>query len=422
MTLPARPRPTISRSEWGLLMLLAAVQFTNILDFVIVMPLAPLAKEQFAITSEQFGHIVGAYGFAAFLGSLFAAKFLDRFGRKKAVLTLYFGFTLSTLLCGLAPTYETLVAARAVAGLFGGVVGAGVMAIVGDVFADYRRGTAMGVVMSAFAVASVVGVPLGMFLAEAFNVGTPFVALAGLSLGVWFLGFFLLPPLKGHLDADRVHPTIRELAGSRNHVLAYTFNLALTTSGFLVVPFIADAMVANAGQAKENVKWVYLVGGAVTLVSTNVIGRLADRFGKMLVFRIVAVAAIGMALMLTHLGPVPLWAAVAVGTGFMVTMSGRFVPAQALITGCARPEVRGGFLSLNSSFGFLAMGVASTLAGMLVGDTNDGGHGLPGYPLVGLISAGFAALSLVLVGLLKTADVPSTAHVLPTPELVEEVV
>jgi len=419
MTSFDRPRPRISRSEWGLLMLLAAVQFTNILDFVIVMPLAPLAKVQYTITSDQFGYIVGSYGFAAFLGSLFAAKFLDRFGRKRAVLALYFGFTLSTLLCGLAPTYETLVAARAVAGLFGGVVGAAVMAVVGDVFADYRRGTAMGVVMSAFAVASVVGVPLGMFLAEAFGVGAPFVALAGLSAVVWIAGFFLLPPLRGHLSAGRVHPTIRDLAGSPNHVLAFAFNLALTTSGFLVVPFIADAMVANAGQAQENVKWVYLVGGAVTLVTTNLIGRLADRLGKKLVFRVVAVAAIAMALVLTNLTVVPLWVAVLVGTGFMVTMSGRFVPAQALITGCARPEVRGGFLSLNSSFGFLAMGVASTLAGLLVGDSPDGG--LPGYPLVGLISAGFAALSLVLVGLLKTADVPNTADVLPTPELVEGV-
>ncbi|WP_020469758.1 MFS transporter [Zavarzinella formosa] len=444
-----RPRPTISRSEWGLLMLLAAVQFTNILDFVIVMPLAPLAREQYSITPKQFGYIVGSYGFAACLGSLLSAKFLDRFCRKRALLSLYLGFTVSTLLCGLAPTYESLVVARAVAGFFGGVVGAAVMAIVGDVFADYRRGTAMGVVMSAFAVASVIGIPIGMFLAENFDVGAPFTALAGLSMIVWFLGFFLLPSLRGHMLAGRKHPTILELAGSRNHLLAYAFNLTLTTSGFLVVPFIADAMVTNAGQSKENVKYVYLVGGIFTLVSTNVIGRLADRFGKKFVFRIVAIAAIVMALILTNLHPVPLWVVILVCTGFMVCMSGRFVPAQALITGSARPEVRGGFLSLNSSIGFLAMGLASTIAGMLVGSneppTTKFGEKLqglialaimaigmlvgqspdsrlPGYPLVGIISSLSAVISLVLVGLLKTGDVPNTSHVLPTPELVEEVV
>ena len=140
----ARPKPTISRAEWGLLLLLAAVQFTNILDFVIIMPLAPMAKRDFGITSEQFGHVVAAYGFASFAGSIMAAKFLDRFGRKTALLTLYLGFTVSTLLCGLAPTYETLVGARSLAGLFGGVVCSAVYAIVGDVFADYRRGLRPG--------------------------------------------------------------------------------------------------------------------------------------------------------------------------------------------------------------------------------------------------------------------------------------
>lgn len=415
-----RPRPVISRSEWELLILLAAVQFTNVLDFVIVMPLAPLAREQYSITSEQFGHIVGSYGFAACLGSLLSAKFLDRFCRKRALLSLYFGFTVSTLLCGLAPTYGSLLLARGVAGFFGGVVGASVMAIVGDVFADHRRGTAMGVVMSAFAVASVVGVPIGMLLAERFDAGAPFTALAALSMMVWFLALFLLPPLRGHLMAGRRHPTVVELAASRSHVLAFAFNLSLTTSGFLVVPFIADAMVANAGQTKENVKYVYLVGGIVTLFSTNFIGRLSDRFGKKLVFRIVAVAAIVMATLLTNLTPTPLWVVLLVCTGFMVFMSGRFVPAQAMITASARPEVRGGFLSLNSAIGFLAMGLASTVSGMLVGESEDGR--LPGYPLVGLLSAVSAAISLILVGLLKPVDVASTADTLPTPELVEGMV
>lgn len=414
------PRPKISRSEWELLILLAAVQFTNVLDFVIVMPLAPFFREQYSITSSQFGLFVGGYGFAACIGSLLSAKFLDRFCRKRALLSLYFGFTFSTLLCGLAPTYETLMIARGFAGFFGGVVGAAVMAIVGDVFADYRRGTAMGVVMSAFAVASVVGIPSGMFLAEQFNAGTPFMALAALCSIVWVLGFFWLPTMRGHMLAGRKHPTVLELAASKNHLLAFAFNLSLTTSGFMVVPFIADAMVANAGQTKENVKYVYLAGGLVTFFSTNLIGRLSDRFGKKLVFRIVAIIAIIMATILTNLTQTSLWVVVLVCTGFMVFMSGRFVPAQALITGCSKPEVRGGFLSLNSSIGFMAMGLASTLSGMLVGQGDDGR--LPGYPLVGVISGISAAISLVLVGLLKPVDIAKTSDKMPTPELVEGMV
>jgi predicted MFS family arabinose efflux permease len=397
-----RPKPTISRSEWGLLLLLAAVQFTNILDFVIIMPLAPLAKRDFGITSDQFGNIVAAYGFAAFVSSILGARFLDRFGRKTALLTAYLGFTVSTLLCGLAPTYELLVAARAVAGLFGGVVGAAVYAIIGDVFADYRRGTATGVVMSSFAVASIVGVPVGLLLAEHFGTGAPFVALAILSAAVWVGNLFVMPPLREHLAKGHPHASMWQLAAEPNHLLAYAFSVALVLGSFTVVPYIADSMVANSGQKTENLKYVYLIAGGLTLFSTNLAGRFADRYGKRTVFRVAASAAIIAALVITNLPPVPLWVATLVAAGFMVATSARMVPAMALMTGSAAPAVRGGFLSLNSAVQFAAMGVASRIGGALIGQTDDGR--LPGYPVVGLIAAGSALVSLVLAGWLRSAE------------------
>ena len=403
---PAPPKPVISRPEWGLLLLLAAVQFTNILDFVIVMPLAPMAKTDFGINSGQFGNVVAAYGLASFAGSLLAAKYLDRFGRKTALLGVYFGFTVSTLLCGLAPSYELLVAARALAGLFGGVVGSAVYAIVGDVFADYRRGTATGVIMSAFAVASIVGVPTGLILAEAFGTGAPFVALAGLSAVVWAGSFFVMPPLRGHLAHGHPPASLWRLAAEPSHLLAYAFSVALVLGSFTVVPFLADSLVANAGQPKEHLKYVYLVAGLATLVSMNVIGRWADRAGKLRVFRIMATLSIGTALVLTNLPPVPLWVAVAASTAFMVATSGRMVPAQAMLTGSAAPAVRGGFLSLNAAVQSAAMGVASLIGGALIGQAADGR--LAGYPSVGWLAAGFMVVSLFLAGRLRRADVGPT--------------
>lgn len=398
---PAAPKSTITRAEWVLLLVLAAVQFTNILDFVIVMPLAPLAKEDLHITSNQFGHIVGAYGFAACIGSLLAAKFLDRFGRKTALLLLYAGFAISTLGCGLAPTYEWLVAARAVAGLFGGVAGAAVIAIVSDVFADYRRATAMGVVMSSFAVASIVGVPIGLFLAENFGTGAPFTAIALGCIVVWVAALIVLPPLHGH-RSNHPHPSLFRLATEPRHLTAFAFTISIVLSGFMIIPFIADSMVANAGQRKENIKWVYLCGGLFTFVSTIAVGRLADRHGKRLVFRIMASAACVMGLIVTNLPPVPLWVAMLVATGFMVAMSGRMVPSQALIAGSAQPAVRGGFLSLNGAVQYMGMGLASALSGALVGQSDDGR--LPGYPLIGALSAGVALISLLLAGYLRSAE------------------
>jgi predicted MFS family arabinose efflux permease len=411
MSDPARAKPTISRSEWGLLLLLAAIQFTNILDFVIIMPIAPWAKVRFQINSEQFGHAVAAYGFASFAGSLLAAKFLDRFGRKSALLTLYFGFTLSTLLCGLAPTYETLVAARALTGLFGGVVGASVMAIIGDVFADYRRGTAMGVVMSSFAVASIIGLPIGLVLVEYFGTGAPFIALAGVSAVVWVGVFRVLPALPAHPE----HRTsLWQLAAEPNHLVAYFFTTALVLGSFTVVPFLADSMVANSGQTKESMKFLYPIAGGCTLISTNIVGRLSDRYGKRLLFRIMGFAAIVMALVLTNLPPVPLWVAILAATAFMVSTSGRMVPAQAMLTASAAPAVRGGFLSLNAAVQSLAMGLASLIGGALIGQTDDGK--LPGYPLVGIIAAATAVLSLILAGQLRNAETGST-RVVPQPRM-----
>jgi predicted MFS family arabinose efflux permease len=396
------PRPAISRAEWGLLLLLAAIQFTNILDFVIIMPIAPWAQAKYGINSEQFGHIIAAYGFASFAGSILAAKYLDRFGRKAALLTVYFGFTLSTLMCGLAPTYETLVAARAITGLFGGVVGSAVMAIIGDVFADYRRGTAMGAVMSAFAMSTIFGLPLGLLLVEFFGTGAPFVALAGLSALVWAGVFRVLPPLPVNPQRQQHKASLWRLAIEPNHVIAFLFSVALVLGSFTVVPYLALSMVANSGQNKEDMKYLYPVAGAFTLISTNLVGRLSDRYGKRLLFRIMGVAAIVMALVLTNLPPVPLWLAIAAATGFMVATSGRMVPAQAMITASAAPQVRGGFLSLNSAVQSAAMGLSSLIGGTLIGQTEDGR--MPGYPLVGIIAAASALLSLVLAGFLKSAE------------------
>jgi len=404
----SRPKPAISRREWGLLLLLTAVQFTNVLDFVIIMPLAPLAKRDFHITSEQFGHAVAVYGFASFVGTLLAAKFLDRFGRKAALLSLYLGFTVSTLFCGLAPTYETLVIARAVTGLFGGVVGASVMAIIGDVFADYRRGTAMGAVMSAFAFASIVGVPLGLVLAENFGTGAPFIALALLSVLIWIGNVVVMPPLREHLSKGHPPTSLWRLAAEPNHLVAYAFTVFLVLGSFCVVPYLADSMVANAGQRIENMKYVYLVAGLFTLVSTNVVGRVADRYGKLRVFRITGLAAIVTILLVTNLPPIPLWMAIAAATAFMVATSARMVPAMALVTRSAAPAVRGGFLSLNAAVQSAAMGLASLIGGALVGQTPDGR--LPGYPIVGLIAAGSAVLCLLLAGMLRSAE-PAVVNV-----------
>lgn len=398
--MPSPPR--ISRSEWEILLILAAIQFTNILDFVIVMPLAPSLKADLGIDSKQFGWFVASYGFASFIGTVFAARLWDRFGRKRALLTLYLGFALSTLYCGVSPNFTAIITARAAAGLFGGVLGAAVMAVVGDVFADARRGTAMGVIMSSFAIASIAGVPLGLMLAERWNTQAPFTILAFLSMVIWGMAAFFLPQLKDHIVKDRRSPSMMELIFVPSHLKAFVFTTALVFGSFMVVPFLADAMVANAGMVKENVKYIYLAAGLATFVSTIIIGRLSDRYSKRLMYSVIAGIAVVMSIVVTNLTEVSLTNALLACTGFMVFTSGRMVPGQALITGCALPTVRGGFLSLNTAVQSAAMGAASVLSGSLI--SNDESGKLVGYSTVGLIAAGCALVSIVLANQLKVVD------------------
>jgi predicted MFS family arabinose efflux permease len=401
-----KSRPLISRAEWGLLLVLSAIQFTHILDFVIIMPLAPMAMSDLKIGPKEFGLLVSVYGFAACVSSLIASMIMDRFDRKKSLLFLYAGFTVSTLLCGIATDYETLVAARTFAGAFGGVVAVAIMAIVGDVFADYRRGTATGAVMSAFAVASIAGIPAGLLLADRFGLNAPFLFLSALSFAIFLVAMWLLPSLRGHLTRDTVPATTRlvELLREPNHQRAFAFMGALVLGTFMVVPYIGAYMVANAGRTVGDLPYVYLCGGLCTLVSMNIIGRLSDRYGKLKMFRIMAVLSLIMTGILTNLPPIPLSLALVVASAFMIATSGRMVPAGAMMTACAAPQVRGGFLSLNTAFQHLATGVAAIAAGQLLEQKENGP--LRGYPLVGALGMVAAVVGIYLAGKLRSAETP----------------
>jgi predicted MFS family arabinose efflux permease len=389
--------------EWLLLMVLAAVQFTHIVDFMIIMPLGTVYMREMKLSSEQFGHIVAAYTLAAGAGGLIASRVLDRFGRKRALLTLYTGFVTGTFLCAIAPGYGTLLAARTVAGAFGGVAAAVVFAIIGDVFPDSRRGAATGVVMSAFSVASVVGVPLGLKLEVAFSWHAPFLALSGLGVCVLCLAAVLMPPLRGHIGRHPA-PTVSTwaLLKDSNHLRAFALMVSLVFGSFTIFPFLATYLEFNVGLPHDQLWLMYLCGGLTTLLTLTPIGRLADEYGKLPVFRIFAVATLVLIAAVTNLPPgTHLILVLLVSTGLFVASSGRMVPAMALITASATPQQRGPFLSLNAAVQHLASGAATFVAGGLV--VGKEGEPLVGFPMVGGLACVASAVCLFLAGRLRPA-------------------
>ncbi|MBJ6118819.1 MFS transporter [Pontibacter sp. BT310] len=361
--------------EGLLIFTLAAIQFTHMMDFVIMMPLGPQLMRVFNISPSEFGLLVSAYTFSAAVAGFLSALFIDRFDRKHAMLGLYLGFTLGTLACALAPTFVMLLVARVLAGAFGGVLGALILAVIGDAIPEHRRGAATGKVMAAFSVASIAGIPVGLYLASISSWHAPFYLLAGLSFIVLLASFKLLPPMRGHLtNAVKQNPflVLKEILQKRNLQWAMTLMVTLTMSGFLVVPFISPYMVANVGFSETELSYIYLFGGIATVFTSQWAGRLADKHGKHRVFIISAVLSIVPILLITNLPPVPHYVALIVSTVFFIFFGARFVPAMSLITSSVEPKLRGSFMSINSSVQQLSAGTAAFISGLIVAEGADG--------------------------------------------------
>ena len=395
------------KRERLLLAVLAAVQFAHVMDFVIIMPLGPQLMADFRIGPREFGLIVSAYTFSAAVSGLLAAFFMDRFDRKTALLALLTGFGLGTLLCAYAPTYGFLVGARVAAGAFGGVLSAVVFSVIGDQIPPERRGFAMGIVTSGFSAASVLGLPVGLYMAARAGWHAPFVLLAAITAAVVLFGLLALPPMRAHLARERTSPLadVLSLVREPRYLRAFALSTVMMFAGFTLTPLLSPYLVSNVGVPQEALSLVYLFGGLLTLVTGPVAGRLADRHGHGRVFTVAAVLSIAPILAVSNLPPLPLWMVLVVTTLLMMGFSGRMVPAMALITGSVEPRRRGAFMSVNSSVQQGAAGLAALVAGMVVGGSE--ATGLTRFPVVGLIAAACTVVSLPLAARLRAAAVPA---------------
>ncbi len=396
-----------SQHEKWMLLTLAGLQFTHILDFMIMMPLGPQFTRLFGLSAQQFGFLVSAYTFAAAAAALVAALAVDRFERKRTLLVLGALFTLATLACALAPNYVTLLVARALAGMFGGVMGAMVYTMVGDTVPEARRGRAMGIVMTSFSLSTVAGVPLGLAIAGYSSWRWTFVFVAGLSAAFLLLAVKLLPTVDAHLAHQRRHP-LRELwhtLSLPNHLRAVGLQLLMMFAGFTVIPFLGLYLVANVGVRETELALIYLAGGAATLFTARLFGRLADRHGKLRTYRAVALVSILPLLAVTHAPPMPLALAIAIGVVFMVFVSGRMVPGMALITSSAAPGSRGTFMSLNSAAMQAGSGAAALVAGLIVVKLplEQGGQ-LLHYAWVGYLAAACTLAAMWWAGRIRVLD------------------
>ena len=394
--------PLSARREFWLLLTLAGIQFTHILDFMIMMPLGPQFREIFGISDAKFGVLVSAYTFSAGISGLLAAFYVDRFDRKKLLLVLYVLFALATLACGLASTYEALMAARVAAGVFGGVLSALTQTIVGDVIPAERRGRAMGVVMSSFSISTVAGVPLGLFLAAHFNWHVPFFAIAGVSGLLIILAWQTLPPLRDHLKAARKLSPLGNMVDTvmnRDHQKALLFTFLMMFVGFVVIPYITLYTTSNGKLTTQQIPYIYLFGGIATLLSARWIGRATDSRGKVPMFRTLALLTIIPVMGMTLSAPLGLYGIIPVSVLFFVFMSGRMIPGMAIVTSACNPPQRGTFMALNSAVQSLGMSAAAFLGGLII--SRDAQGLVLNYWGNGLVGVAASLISFWLVGKLR---------------------
>jgi len=403
---PKYVKNTLSpKSERYLLLTLAGIQFSHILDFMIMMPLGPILIEAFGIGTHEFGLLVASYSFSAALSGLLAATFVDRFERKRLLLSMFALFGLATLACGLAPGYATLLIARGLAGAFGGVMGAMVQTIVGDVIPFARRAKASGIVSTAFSISTIAGVPLSLWLANHFQWRAPFILIAVLTVLFIMVGWRILPELRLHISAQkRAHPFVEMFAVLRdpNHLRALLFTGLLLFSGFTVIPYITIYAVGNVGLSMHEIPFIYLAGGAATLISARFIGHWADLRGKMEIYRLVAIAALVPLFVVTNIGAAPLWLWLVCTTAFFVLVSGRMIPAMAIVSSAAQAKLRGTFMSLNAAMQQLASGLASTLAGFII--TQNSAGQIIGYEKVGYVAITANLLAVAFVARIVMHD------------------
>lgn len=378
--------------------ILAFLQFTIILDFMILSPLGAVLMPTLHVTPAQFSLVVSAYAFSAGISGFLSAGFADRFDRKKLLVFFYGGFILGTLLCGLAPNYYFLLAARMFTGVFGGVIGSIVFAIITDLFPFEKRGRVMGVVQTALAASQVLGIPLGLFFSNLWGWHAPFLMIVVVSILAGFFILAYLRPIDGHL---KLHPDrnafhhLRQTITTRKYVQAFATTALLSTGGFMLMPFGSAFSVHNLGVELEKLPLVYMITGLCAIFAGPLIGKLSDTFGKFKIFTFGTLVTIVTVVIYTHLGVTALPMVILINSIMFVGISSRMISSQALMSAIPTMDSRGAFMSVSASIQQISGGIASILAGLIVVQSADGF--LEHFDILGYVVAGAAVITMIMM-------------------------
>ena len=402
--------------------ILAILQFSIVLDFMVLSPLGAFLIRDWRIHPSQFGLVVSAYAWSAGISGLLSAGFADRFDRKKFLLFFYVGFLTGTVLCAFAPNYQFLLFARIVTGIFGGVIGSISFAIISDLFKWEVRGRVMGFVQMAFAASQVLGLPIGLLLADRFGWRSPFWMIAGVGVAVGMVIILYMKPVKDHLKirSDQRHPFhhLIKTVSRPQYLRAFMAMTLLATGGFMLMPFGSTFSNLNLGIQLSQLWILYGITGGFTIIFSPMIGKLSDRIGKYPIFIFGSIISSVIVLIYTHLGITPLWIIAMLSVLLFVGITSRMITSSALMTAVPEPQDRGAFMSINASVQQIAGGVASWIAGLIVVQSNNGP--LQHYDILGYVVIGTMCITVVMMYFLNNYVKQKTSKTF-TPAIQEHV-
>ena len=389
----------LSATQRWVIFILAVTQFTVILDFMIMSPLGDFMMKSLSMKPAAFGIAVSAYAFSAGLSGLLTAGFADRFDRKKLLVFFYTGFIVGTIFCGLAHNYVELVAARIFTGLFGGVIGSISLAIISDLFTLQQRGRVMGFVQMGFGASQVLGVPIGLYVANLWDWEAAFLLVAAIAIFSAILLVFKLPPVRAHLELQQDKSAFKHLwhtLRKRDYRIGFMAMAMLSVGGFMMFPFGSAFAVNNIGVSAEQLPQLFFVSGVSSLVIMPVIGKLSDTVSKFKIFTVACVWMIIMVLVYTNMGISEFWLVIVLNILMMMGIMSRMIPATALVSGVPDMEDRGAFMSVNASMQQIAGGVAAVVAGLIVVQRHKSAP-LEHYDTVGYLVVGITLLSIYVM-------------------------
>jgi len=366
---------TFTRYQVFMITILALLQFTIVLDFIVISPLGAQLLREMNLSTADFGLVVSVYAFSAGISGLIAAGFADKFDRKKLLLFFYAGFILGTFLCGFANTYRFLLLARIVTGLFGGVIGSVSFAIITDLFRMELRGRVMGFVQMAFSTSQVLGIPAGLYLANRLGWHSPFIMISCASIIAGIIILLRMKPIDAHLKIKSDRNAFRHLFKTVFKVKyfgAFSVNMLLVTGGYMLMPFGSAFGVNNLGISLEQLPVLYMVTGLFSMMGGPVIGKLSDTIGKYRIFLVGSIITVISLLIYCNLGITPLWIVIAVNIVLTIGVLSRMISASALMTAIPEPGDRGAFMSVNSSVQQFSGGIAAVIAGSIVVQSGNG--------------------------------------------------